>query len=572
MANIYSGLDILIVEDDEDDYFILNELLQDALGELRHVQWAEDYESALEYIDAEQYHFYFIDNRLGAHLGLDLIDKIKAQYETAPPIIMLSGVDDHETDLQAMDKGADDYLIKSQLSAPLLERTIRYSLKSKQLEEKLAKMAHFDSLTGLYNRSIFNELLTKTIEQSKRLEQKFALVTIDLDNFKFINDNYGHPAGDQLLTKVARRLKHSIRSADIIARLGGDEFSLLLKDVGRNSDFVKLVDTIMDIFSVGFQIDSKEVMATISAGIAIYPTDASSAPELINRSDRAMYQAKNKGRNAYSFYNQELHLQARKRHKIELQLKQAITDEKLLLYYQPIYSLADNQLVSFEALLRWPNDSGGFYNTEEIIEIAEQSQLILTLGDWVFNQACKQLSQWQKQGVYQGKISINVSAKQFKNDDFTLKVAKKLNESPQFSNKITFELTERDPLESSLKVVKRLQKLAAFGCEFSVDDFGIGHSSISYLRAFPMGVIKIDKSIVQNILASERDFALCKAIIAIGEALSLKVVAEGVENLEIADALKSINCPLVQGYYFAKPMPVGEISSVQVCFDKPLAS
>ena len=565
MSNIYSGIDILIVEDDEDDYFILNELLIEALGNLGHVEWAEDFQTALERINAQHYHFYFIDNRLGANLGLDLIDKIKAQFETSPPIIMLSGVDDHETDLQAMDKGADDYLIKSQLSAPLLERTIRYCLKSKQLEEKLAKMAHFDSLTGLYNRSIFNELLTKTIEQSKRQQRKFALVTIDLDNFKYINDHYGHPAGDQLLTKVARRLKHSIRSSDIAAGLGGDEFSLLLKDIGENGDLVKVVDTIMGLFTVGFQINSKEVQATISAGIAFFPTDATSGAELINRSDRAMYQAKNKGRNAYSFYNQELHSQAKKRHEIELQLKQAIKDNKLLLYYQPIYSLSVNQLVSFEALLRWPNDSGGFYDTEEIIQIAEQSQLILTLGDWVLTQAFEQLLQWQKNGVYQGEISINVSAKQFENDDFTRKVAKKMNASPQMSNKITFELTERKPLESSHKVIKRLQTLVDCGCEFSVDDFGIGHSSISYLRALPMGVIKIDKSIVQNILTSNEDFALCKAIIAIGEALSLKVVAEGVESLEIADTLRSLNCPLVQGYYFAKPMPAGDITRNQVC-------
>jgi len=560
MNNVHSALDILIVEDDEDDYFILNDLLLEALGQLGHVQWASNYELALEFIATEHYHFYFIDNRLGAHLGLDLLEKIKEQYETSPPIIMLSGVDDHKTDLLAMDKGADDYIIKSQLSAPLLERTIRYSLKSKQLEERLAKMAHFDSLTGLYNRSIFNELLLKTIEQSRRLQQKFALVTIDLDDFKYINDHYGHPAGDQLLMKVSRRLKNSIRSSDVIARIGGDEFSLILKYIGRNSDFVNIVDTIMGAFTASFQVENKEIQSTISAGIAIYPTDADNGTKLINRSDRAMYQAKSKGGNTYSFYNQELHSKARKRHQIESQLKQAICDNKLVLYYQPIYSLLTNQLVSYEALLRWPNESGGFYNTEEVIGIAEQSQLILALGDWVFNRAFDQLLAWQKQGDTEVKVSINVSAKQFKNDDFTEIVIEKLSYNPKMANKINFELTERDPLEGSQAVITRLQKLASFGCEFSVDDFGIGHSSISYLRTFPISVIKIDKSIVQNIFSNKEDYALCKAVIAIGEALGLNVVAEGVETLEVADTLRSIHCPLVQGYYFSIPKPIGEIN------------
>ena len=571
MTNNYSDLKILIVEDDEDDYFILSELLLDALGTSPQIDWAEDYQSAQELIGAGQYQFYFLDNRLGAHLGLELIDVINSQYQTSPPIIMLSGVDDHETDLQAMEKGADDYLVKSQLSAPLLERTIRYSLKSKLLEEKLAKMAHFDSLTGLYNRSIFRELLLKTIAHSNRSQQKFALVTIDVDKFKYINDQYGHPAGDQLLIEVARRLKHSIRSADIIARLGGDEFSLLLKDVGNSTEIVKLVETIMGAFTAVVELGSKEVAVTISSGIAIYPTDASSEMELIARSDRALYQAKSMGRYAYSFYNKELHMQARKQHDIELQLAQAIKEHKLLLYYQPIYSLTDNKLSSYEALLRWPNETGGFYNTEEIIAIAEQGPLILTLGDWVFNRACQQILHWQQRGEYRGKISINVSAKQFENDDFTRKVLKKLLESPLLSGKFTFEITERDPLQSTAIVINRLQQLVDCGCEFSVDDFGVGHASIAYLRTFPIAAIKIDKSIVQNILSREKDLVLCKAIIAIAKALSLSVVAEGVESLEIANTLSSIGCPLVQGYYFARPMPVDEVSSSQQYCDRPLA-
>ena len=554
--NNYSRLKILIVEDDEDDYILLRELLIEAIGEVDSITWAEDFKSAQVKISDENFDFYFLDNRLGAELGLELIDEIKQHYETAPPIIMLSGIDDYQTDLDAMEKGADDYLVKSELTPHLLERTFRYSLKSKGFEAKLAKLAHYDGLTGLYNRSLFNELLIKATQQSKRSGNQFALVTLDLDNFKFINDNYGHPAGDQLLTKIARRLKHVTRSSDIVARLGGDEFSLLLKDVKNDSDFVKLVENIMETFQKPIQVCSKYVAVSPSIGIAIYPTDTHIASELIDFSDRAMYQAKANGRNTYSFYNQELHQKAIIKHQLELELYSAIENNELLLYFQPIVSLNNDDIVSYEALLRWPDGEKGFRNTEEFIEIAEESNLILKIGDWVFQHACLKLENWHAQGITDRHISINASANQFNSDDFTELVEKYVQEVPDLANKLTIELTERKPLDITEKTVNRLQILANLGIKFSVDDFGIGHSSISYLRAFPMNSIKIDKSIVQNIINSKEDMALCAAIIALGEALSLSVIAEGVETKEIANILKSLACPYAQGYLYSKPIPL----------------
>jgi len=556
----YTQLKILIVEDDEDDYIILKELLHDAVGDVEAVEWAESFAHAQKMILAKPFDFYFIDNRLGAELGLGLIVKVKQQFETAPPIIMLSGVDDHKTDIEAMDKGADDYLIKSQLNRHLLERTIRYTLKSKSLEEKLAKLAHFDGLTGLYNRSIFNELLSKTIEQSYRNDQKFALVTIDLDNFKFINDNYGHPAGDQLLTKVARRLKRATRSTDLVARIGGDEFSIILKDVSHNSVFVKLVENIIKIFQEPFQIDSKPITATISVGIAIYPTDTRKGSELIDHSDRAMYQAKNQGKNTYSFYNYRLHEEAKIKHELEMKLGKAIRKNELILYYQPIIALDDESVVSYEALLRWPDDQGGFYNTEEFIGIAEEGRLILDIGNWVFKQACFQVIQWHEQGRTNQKVSINVSANQFESDDFTELVIKHYKANPLISKQLVFEITERKPLDVRQSLIDKLEMLASFGFQFSVDDFGAGHSSIAYLRAFPMNIIKIDKSITENILTSNEDLALCTAIIALGKALSLDVIAEGVETEDIVVKLKAISCPHVQGYYYSRPVPISVIN------------
>ncbi|NRA52535.1 MAG: EAL domain-containing protein [Gammaproteobacteria bacterium] len=554
--NKYSKFKVLIVEDDEDDYVLLQELLTEAVGEIGAIYWAEDFKSAQKKIANDNFDFYFLDNRLGAELGLELICEIKDKYETAPPIIMLSGVDDYQTDLDAMERGADDYLIKSELTPHLLERTLRYSLKSKDLEAKLAKLAHFDGLTGLYNRSLFNELLIKSIQESERSGQKFALVTLDLDNFKFINDNYGHPAGDQLLTKIARRLKHSIRSSDVVARLGGDEFSLLLKDVHADTDFVMLVEKIMDVFKTPIQVDSKAVSVTTSVGISIYPTDTKNANELIDHSDRAMYQAKAHGRNNYSFYNQQLHQEAIRKHQLGLELHSAIDNDHLLLHYQPIVALNNGEIVSYEALLRWPDSHNGFRNTEEFIEVAEESSLILKIGSWVLKQACWQLNSWAEQGINNRNISINVSANQFNSDDFIELVMQYAQKIPELAQKITFELTERKPLVMSPDTINRLVVLADQGFKFSVDDFGIGHSSISYLRAFPMNSIKIDKSIIQNILISSEDLALCTAIVALGKALNLDVIAEGVETKEIEQVLISLECPYVQGYFYSKPMPL----------------
>jgi len=549
----YTTFKVLIVEDDEDDYVLLKALLSEAIGEVESIHCAEDFQSARDIITTEHFDFYFIDNHLGPELGLDLISDIKQQFRTAPPIIMLSGVDDYQTDIDAMDKGADDYLIKSQLTPHLLERSFRYSLKSKDLEAKLAKLAHFDSLTGLYNRSIFNELLNKAIQQSERSGEKFALVTIDLDNFKFINDNYGHPAGDKLLKKVAQRLKKCTRSSDIIARLGGDEFSLLLKNIKNDSDFVMLVENIMEVFQRAIEINGKSLQVTTSAGIAIYPTDTTVANDLVEHSDRAMYQAKALGRNTYSFYNQQLHQEAMTKHQLEVDLNYAIDNDVLVMHYQPIVSLETSKILSYEALLRWPNGCNAFHSTEQFIAIAEESGLILKVGNWVFTHVCDQLKAWAKQGINDRHISINVSANQFNSDSFTTLVQQSVLEAPNLPQQLTFELTERKPLEISPKTINRLTMLSELGFKFSVDDFGIGHSSISYLRALPMNSIKIDKSIIQNILSSKEDLALCTAIIALGKALGLKVIAEGVETQDVADLLSSLSCPFVQGYLYAKP-------------------
>ena len=269
-----------------------------------------------------------------------------------------------------------------------------------------------------------------------------------------------------------------------------------------------------------------------------------------------MYQAKALGRNNYSFYNQKLHQVAIVKHQLELELNAAIDNNELLLHYQPIVSLSTREIISYEALLRWPDSKNGFRNTEEFIEVAEESSLILKIGDWVFQQACLQLKIWSEQGIKDRHISINVSANQFNSDDFTERVESYVKETPDLAQKLTIELTERKPLIISPTTVNRLLLLSGIGFKFSVDDFGIGHSSISYLRAFPMDSIKIDKSIIQNILKSNEDLALCTAIIALGKALSLDVIAEGVETEEIANLLNSLNCPYAQGYLYSKPMPL----------------
>ncbi|MCJ8271979.1 MAG: EAL domain-containing protein, partial [Psychrosphaera sp.] len=266
--------------------------------------------------------------------------------------------------------------------------------------------------------------------------------------------------------------------------------------------------------------------------------------------------AKTLGRNNYSFYNQQLHQEAIVKHQLELELNSAIDNNQLRLHYQPIVDLKTKGIVYYEALLRWPDSENGFRNTEAFIEVAEESNLILKIGDWVFQQACLQLKVWSERGINDRHISINAAANQFNSDDFTEQVKKYMKETPGLAQRLTIELTERKPLDISPMTVNRLQVLSDIGVKFSVDDFGIGHSSISYLRAFPMNSIKIDKSIIQNVFESTEDLALCTAIIALGKALGLDVIAEGVETEEIANLLSSLSCPYVQGYLYSKPMPL----------------
>jgi diguanylate cyclase (GGDEF)-like protein len=563
----YSQMRILIVDDDDDDFILLEDLLFEAIGKANEILWAQSYDHALELIEHSDFDFYFLDNRLGAKLGLDLIAEIKQRFNIAPPIIMLSGVDDHQTDITAMELGADDYLIKSQLTAPLLERTIRYTLRDKSLEYRLGKLAHFDSLTGLYNRSIFDELLRTALDQSQREKQQFALVTLDLDKFKFINDNYGHPAGDQILIKVATRLKNNVRSSDNVARLGGDEFSLILRDVKNEGGFLKLIENLIGIFEQPFQIDSKPISVTTSMGIAIFPNDSHTVEDLVSYSDMAMYQAKNNGRNTFSFYNQELHKKTQHKRQLEVALQTALIENKFELHYQAITLLNDGSLSSFEALLRWPDGRGGFHNTEQFITVAEESSLILDIGNWVFKQACCQLTLWYQQGFKNRKISINVSAHQFHSNHFVSMVTDFITEHPEIAPLLIFELTERKPLEISDENINKLQQLADLGICFSVDDFGIGHSSISYLRAFPLSTIKIDRSIISQILSSKEDLALCNAIISLGKALSLSVIAEGVETKEISSKLQELGCPRAQGYLYSYPLSLSDLESWLVKYE-----
>ena len=382
---------------------------------------------------------------------------------------------------------------------------------------------------------------------------------IDIDLFKQFNDNYGHPAGDQLLTKVASRLKNALRRSDIVARLGGDEFSIILKDVKHDNDFLKLVENLISLFQDAFQINSKPVNITTSMGIAIYPNDSHTAEGLVSYSDMAMYQAKDEGRNTFSFYNQKLHHATKFKHELEIKLIEALRSDEFILFYQPVISLIDDSVSSYEALLRWPDGNGGMHNTEKFITIAEETNLILDIGNWVFNQACKQLQIWQQLGVNNRKISINISAHQFNSDHFTNMVEAYIIEHPELAASLTFELTERKPLANTTENINKLQRLSKLGITFSVDDFGIGHSSLSYLRAFPMNIIKIDRSITSNILESTADLALSKAIIAIGQALNMEVIAEGVETNDIISKLRELNCPHVQGYLYSRPLPVEEV-------------
>ena len=433
---------------------------------------------------------------------------------------------------------------------------------TKAMALKMTHLAQHDFLTNLPNRVLLNDRIEQAITLASRHHTQLAILYLDLDNFKHINDSLGHATGDKLLQAVTMRLKECVRDSDTVSRQGGDEFVILLAETKNSEDAAVSAQKILDHMQAMHQLDKSQLHITTSIGISVYPADGVDAETLIQSADTAMYFAKEKGRNNYQFFKGEMNTRAVERSIIESNLRRALNKQQFTLLYQPKVNINTGQVTGAEALLRWHHDEWGEVVPDIFVPVAEDSGLIIPIGRWVLRQACKQAKIWQDAGLQDIIIAVNISAQEFLQKDFVEGVRAVLLETRLAAHCLELEITEsvlmRDA-ESSKSILQQLKKM---GLKLAVDDFGTGYSSLSYLQRFPIDVLKIDQSFVQNIESAKDDGIIVSAIISMGNSLKLKVVAEGVETPSQLAFLKARHCEEGQGYFFSHPLTADKFAAL----------
>jgi diguanylate cyclase (GGDEF)-like protein/PAS domain S-box-containing protein len=455
----------------------------------------------------------------------------------------------------------------------ILEGTVVDITERKVAEERVQSLAYYDILTGLPNRALLRDRLSIALAAARRQKHKVALLFLDLDRFKIINDSLGHSAGDLLLQEVAERLRGCAREQDTVGRLSGDEFLIVLTHMKDMHDAAVAAERFMDAMTSGFVIQGQSLSISCSLGVSIFPEHGADSEALIKNADAAMYRAKDDGRNNFRFYTADMSAQAVERLTLENGLRVALAKKELFLVYQPQIDTVSGKITGLEALLRWQHPELGLVPPSDFIRIAENSGLIIPIGEWVLRTACSQARKWQDEGLPPVSVAVNVSAVQFRQEGFPNTIRRVLHETGLDPRYLELELTESLLLSNADVMFSVLQQLMAMGLTLAIDDFGTGYSSLSYLKRFPVSKLKIDCSFVRDVAVNPDDAAITTAIISMAKSLNLKVVAEGVENEAQMSFLRAHQCDAIQGYYFSKPLPVDEIadklradhSGVHVC-------
>jgi len=424
----------------------------------------------------------------------------------------------------------------------------------KYAEDRILYQANYDQLTNLPNRNLFMDRLHQSLQRVQREGTLLALLFIDLDRFKNINDSLGHTAGDKLLVEISRVMKNTIRESDTIARFGGDEFAIILSPIYGPKNASRVATALLESLSHPIDIDGYEAIVGASIGISMYPADGSVEEELVKNADTAMYRAKESGRNNYQFFTEEMQQAAKDRLVMEIDLRQAIERQELRLVFQPQINLESEQLSGAEVLVRWQSRSKGLVSPSEFIYLAEDTGLIVPIGEWVLRHACLQYKRWLNAGVAPPYLAINVSGRQFKMDGFSQSVYNILQETDLSTENVELELTESFLMDDQEFAINTLKELKEMGFQLSIDDFGTGYSSLSYLKKFPIDRLKIDRSFVQDLEHNEEDYAIVRAIIDLAHTLNITVIAEGVEEEGQKKLLQQLNCDIIQGYLYSRPL------------------
>jgi diguanylate cyclase (GGDEF)-like protein len=552
---------ILLVEDNAGDARLLREMLKEPSSYQYELAHRESLEAAAAFLVENPVDIVLLDLGLPDAQGLGAV---RQAHASAPDValVVLTGLDDESLAAQTLQEGAQDYLIKGQIQARGLLRALRYAIERKAMESAAMAMtlqithsAKHDFLTGLPNRMLLNDRIGQAIAFAPRHKKKVAVLFLDVDGFKYINDSLGHPIGDKLLQSIAKRLVECVRVSDTVSRQGGDEFVVLLSEVEQLEDAAITARRMLQAVAQAHSIDQHDLHVTASIGVSVYPDDGLDAETLIKNADTAMYQAKENGRQNYQFFKPAMNVRAVERQSIEEGLRRALERGEIALHYQPKIDLRTGTISGAEALIRWTHYTRGAISPLQFIPIAEDCGLILPIGRWVLREACKQARAWMDAGLPATTMAVNVSAMEFRSESFLEGVFAILKETGLDPKCLELELTESVLMKRAETTASILQALRERGVQVAVDDFETGFSSLSYLRKFPVDALKIDQSFVRQIGAAGQDTAIVTAVIGMARSLKLRVIAEGVETPEELEFLRSHHCDEAQGYYFSRPLP-----------------
>lgn len=563
---------ILFVDDDKEDYFITRELLSGNKNRIYKINWIAGYNEAVAEVEKTAYDLFIFDYNLGLRTGIDLIDTISAKCKNVP-VIMLTGQSNPDIDELALKKGVSDYLVKGKFDGEILERSIRYAIEKKDTEKKMMYLAYYDQLTDLPNRVFFMEQLNYALAHAVRYNRKLAVLFLDLDNFKMINDSLGHHAGDCLLRHVAGLLHQSIRKVDIlarnnlktqidtVARMGGDEFTISLTEINSYEDASIVATRIIESLSAPVLIEGNTLYIGVSIGIAMYPDDSDNAETLLKYADNAMYHAKKNGKNNFQYYRKEMNSEIMKSIRLTTGIRKAAESGQFFLEFQPKIDLRSERIIGFESLIRWKNDDNGILPPLDFIPYAEKHHLISCITDWVIKEVCRLMASWKEKASLL-PVSINLPVTELMQARFTDKTAGMFRSCRIPAQFIEFEVTESVFTDNPERMKDQISALKAAGFMLSIDDFGTGYSSLSRLKNMDCDILKIDKCFIDNIPSSVSDTVIINSVIAMGHGLGMKILAEGVENRDQYDYLRNNDCDYMQGYYFCKPVPADLVPGI----------
>jgi len=555
---------ILHLEDCELDQELVRRLLEQAGLDcaITTVETRQNFERALE---SGSWDLILADYSLPAFNGLEAL-AIAAKSCPSTPFIFVSGTLGEDIAVESLKGGAIDYVVKQRMARlassvhrALKERAERLRRETAESEldksqERLRFLAYHDALTSLPNRALLQDRLAQTIAGARRDSQKAALLFVDLDHFKDINDSLGHSAGDIVLQQVAERLEKCARESDTVARLGGDEFLVVLHTVKDSTDAVVAADRIRRVIGAEFCVHEMPLTTSCSVGISMFPDNGEDAETLFRNADIALFRAKESGRNGLQLFTEDMNGQALERLTLEHDLRKALDLGQLFVEYQPQLDLSTGTIVGAEALLRWQHPRLGLISPSKFIPLAESTGEIIRIGKWVLEKACAQARQWQEEDIGPLVMAVNVSAVQFRDESLLRVIQNVLDETGLAPQYLELEVTESLLISNASVLTTLLQQLHELGTSLAIDDFGTGYCGLSYLRRFHFAKLKIDQSFVRSVLADQRDALLTAAIIGIGKLLNMKVVAECVETEEQVEFLRSLACDEIQGYYFSRPL------------------